>query len=188
RVVPEFELDDVGLARQCSDVIETIGDDDACPAAFDLVGETAVARRFEQNKCLLHHLGQSGAHRRVRLAYSAAEMRRYMQDPHSAATAANFRLVPPGASISGTATAFLNLSSSTTRWTSILSGRQWLSWPQLPQTPFCLRRPSRCCRRSAFIASEVQISFIDCARTSPMMSLRPQSRKQDETRPSAFTE
>ena len=36
--------------------------------------------------------------------------------------------------------------------------------------------------------SEFQISFIDCARTSPMISLRPQSRKQELTRPSAFTE
>src|SRR6185437_10376088 len=104
------------------------------------------------------------------LADAATEVRRDMQDLHSAATAVYLRLTPPGAPTVGSdGTTFLNLSNSARRCASILSGRQWLNCPQLPQTPFCFRRPSRCCRRSAFMRSEVQIDFMDCSRTSPMM-------------------
>ena len=39
--------------------------------------------------------------RRVRFADAAAEMRRDMQDLHSAATAVKLRLVPPGGSTLG---------------------------------------------------------------------------------------
>src|SRR6185312_1066084 len=188
-MIPEFELDDVGIRGQFCHMLEIFCDDDARAASFDQVRIAAVAWRFQQRKGLFHLGRKNGAHGRVRLSDAATQMRRDVKNLHSAATAVNLRLAPPGGSISGlTATAALNFSSKATRWASILSGRQWLSWPQLPQTPFCLRRPSRCCKRSAFIRSEFQICFIDWTRTSPITSLRPQSRKQELTRPSAFTE
>src|SRR6185312_17168448 len=165
------------------------GNENARAGRFDSIDKSALARRLKQNEGLLDNIGQGGADGGMRLADTAAQMRRHMQDLHSAATAVYLRLAPPGGSTSGlTATTCLNCSSNFVRCASILSGRQWLSWPQLPQTPFCRRRPSRCCSRRAFMVSEVQISFIDCTRASPMMSFRPQSRKHDDTSPSAFTE
>src|SRR5262245_1077616 len=188
-MIPELELDDVGLARQRGDLRKTFSDQHARAGSLDLIDVATLARRLEQNEGLLHNLRQDRAQCRVRFADTTAQMRRDVQDSHSAATAANRRLLPPGGSRLGSiATRDLNLSSSIGRCASMLSGRQWLNCPQLPQTWFCLRLPSRCCSRSAFIASEVQIDFIDWVRTSPMTSLRPQSRKQELTSPSAFTE
>ena len=62
RMIPEFELDDIGIARQCRDLIETLGDRrSGPPAASNRVGETAIARLLEQNKVCSHDLGQSCA-------------------------------------------------------------------------------------------------------------------------------
>ena len=91
-MIPELELDDIRIARQCRDVIEILGNDDRSASSLNLLDETAIARRLEQNKGLLHDLGQSRADRRVRLANPTAKMRRDVQDLHSAATAVNFRL------------------------------------------------------------------------------------------------
>ena len=55
----------------------------------------------KQHETLLDDIGQGRADGRMRFADSAAEMRRYMQDLHSAATAVNLRLVPPGGSTFG---------------------------------------------------------------------------------------
>src|SRR6185437_9424486 len=189
RVIPKLELDNVGVACQMRDVFEIVHDDDTRAAIFDRIHVAAIAGLFKQHESLLDFSRQDAAKRRMSLADAAAEMRRDMQNLHSAATTEKTRLTPPGGSTFGsTGTTCLNFSSNATRCASILSGKQWLSWPQLPQTPFCRRRPSRCCRRSAFIRLEVQISFIDCCRTSPITSLRPQSRKHELTSPSAFTE
>src|SRR4029079_7807338 len=189
RMIPEFKLHDLGLSRHRRNVYESVRQQHPAAARFNHVDVAALAGRLEQNERLLHNLGQDRAECRVRFADTAAEMRRDVQDPHSAATAANRRLLPPGGSRFGsTETHDLNFSSSIGRCASILYGRQWLSCPQLPQTWFCLRRPSRCWSRSAFIASEFQIDFMDWLRTSPITSLRPQSRKHELTSPSAFTE
>ena len=50
RMVPEFELDDVRLARQPRHLIEPVGDDDARAAGFDPLHIAALARLFEQKK------------------------------------------------------------------------------------------------------------------------------------------
>ena len=125
RVIPEFELDDVGIARQGGNVRKILRDQYPRAGRLDHFDVAAIARRLEQNERLLHNLGQDRAECCVRFADTAAEMRRDVQDSHSAATAANRRLVPPGGSMSGsTETRDLNFSSSIGRCVSILSGRQ----------------------------------------------------------------
>ena len=61
RMVPEFELDDVGRGRQPRHMIEPVGNDDARAAGFDRVRVAAVARLFEQEKGLLYRLFGQGA-------------------------------------------------------------------------------------------------------------------------------
>ena len=56
RMVPEFELDNVGHARQPGHMIEPVGDDDARPAGFNHLRVTTVAGLLEQEKGLLHRL------------------------------------------------------------------------------------------------------------------------------------
>src|SRR5262245_26364607 len=134
-MIPELELDDVGLARQRGNLHKIFSDQHLRTSCFDLIDVAAFARRFEQSEGLLHNLGQYRAECCVRFADTAAEMRRDVQDSHSAATAANRRLLPPGGSrLGSTAVRDLNFSSSIGRCASMLSGRQWLNCPQLPQT------------------------------------------------------
>ena len=115
-MIPEFELDDVGQARQRRNFIDMAGGDDARAASLDHVGVTAVAGCFEQNESLNDILRQRALNRRVRLADPAAEMRRDVENLHPAAAAGTSRLVPPGATTSGLmGTSVLNFASSNGR-------------------------------------------------------------------------
>src|SRR5215510_7113035 len=100
-MIPELELDDVGLARQRGNLRKTFSDHHARTGSLDLTDVAALARRLEQNEGPLHNLRQYRAEGCVRFADATAEMRRDVQDSHSAATAANRRLLPPGGSRSG---------------------------------------------------------------------------------------
>ncbi len=44
RMIPEFELDDIGLPRQRGDVREIVRDDNARAGCLDHVGVAAIAR------------------------------------------------------------------------------------------------------------------------------------------------
>src|SRR5579885_1507497 len=88
RVIPELELDDVGRACEVGHLLETIGADNVCATGLDALDKAAVTRRLEEDEGLLDGVRQRGADRRVRLAYAAPQMRRDVQDFHSAATAA----------------------------------------------------------------------------------------------------
>src|SRR5262245_12345888 len=115
-MIPKFELNDVHLAGQRRDLVQAVGDDHLRPGGFNPVDEATIPWRLEQNENLLNGLGQDRTDGCMRLANPAAEMRRNVQNFHSAATAVNLRLVPPGGPIAGSrGTNALNLSSKTSR-------------------------------------------------------------------------
>src|SRR5438067_7095406 len=80
RVIPELELDNVGLASHRRNIFQSASYDDVRPGRFNLGYETTVSGSLKQNKSLLYDIGQSRTHSRVRLADPAAKMRRDMQD------------------------------------------------------------------------------------------------------------
>ncbi len=52
RMIPEFELDDVGLSRQARNLIETVGNDDAGAAGFDQIqrnGDRAALQAVQRS-------------------------------------------------------------------------------------------------------------------------------------------
>ena len=124
-MVPELELNDIRCRSKPGDMLKVAGDDDPPTRAFDGVHVTAIPRLFEQNEGPPHRARQSRTDCRMRLADAAAQMRRDMQDLHSAATAGTLWLGPPGMAVAGSiCTIFLNCASSMGRCASMLSGKQ----------------------------------------------------------------
>src|SRR5262245_27979803 len=78
-MIPELELDDVGLARQRGNLRKIFSDQHPGAGSFDLIDVASLARRLEQSEGLLHNLGQDRAECCVRFADTAAEMRRDVQ-------------------------------------------------------------------------------------------------------------
>ena len=55
RVIPEFELDDIGFARQGGNVRKIVRRQHSRAGRLDHVDVAALARRLEQNERLLHN-------------------------------------------------------------------------------------------------------------------------------------
>ncbi len=126
-MVPPFDLDDVGIGGETCQRCRIRHDLDGRARGKDGIGKTPVARLFEKGEVAVDITAVTGDDLGMGLADPAAEMRRDVEYPHSAAMGAGMR-VPPGARMDGSGlTICLNFSSSIGRWASILSGRQWVS-------------------------------------------------------------
>ncbi|MNL33273.1 hypothetical protein D3C87_1551730 [compost metagenome] len=94
---------------------------------FDLLHKASITRFFEKNIMMAKAIRSFTTKRGVGFANPSAQMRREMQNLHSAAIGLG-SLMPPGATTAGLTTTFSrNRFKSISRWSSMLSGRQWVS-------------------------------------------------------------